>query len=231
MLLVLNYRADTAALCRQKVFASVTEWVRAVCEWVQGKEGVRLAIRQHPCERIPEYRGTDDWRELLGGFPEFGKRIRFVAAEDNINTYDLMASARVVLPFTSRVGMEAAMMGKAVVLGSNCFYGQCGFTAEADGAEEYFRQVGQAIEGRLSPNEDARRAAALCYYLTERGLSVATCFTPQPHDFRTWTSKSVSELWSESAQRTILEIMTSREPVPVVIERNINQACGNHYHQ
>lgn len=223
LLLALNYRADTAALCRTKAFPSVAEWVLSVCRWVEERGDLELVIRQHPCERIPEFRGSDNWQEKLKRFGSFGTKIRFVAAEDDINTYDLLASAKVVLPFTSRVGIEAAVFGKPVVLGTRCFYAGCGFTADAATADEYFARISEALDGRIVQDEASRQRAGLCYYIIERCLSLKTTFTPQPHDFSSWVSEEVNELWSKPAQKVLLQILASQESVPVLVERYCNQ--------
>lgn len=222
VLVPLNYRADTAALCRQKIFESVREWIVALCEWAEQNPRIHLVIRQHPCERIPEFRGSDRWDLHLGRFSSLGERLRFVNAEDDINTYDLLAKAKVVLPFTSRVGIEAAMMRKPVLLGSHCYYSGCGFTLDAGSREEYFSLLGSALRGERNPDAEQAARAGLCYYLAERCLSLRTCFTPQPQDYAQWVAQPRVALWSEPEQKTFLSIMAEREWSPLAIKRMIH---------
>ena len=54
-------------------------------------------------------------------------RCRFVAAEDSVNSYDLLRSARLVLPFTSNIGIEAAAIGKPVLVSGAAYYADLGF--------------------------------------------------------------------------------------------------------
>ena len=226
ILLPLNYRADTAALCRQKVFGSVLEWVVAVCTWIEAHPPYHLVIRQHPCERIPEYRGTDNWELHLGKFPSFGNRIHLVKAEADVNTYDLLSRAKVVLPFTSRVGIEAAMMLKPVILGSQCYYAGCGFTADAKSSGEYFVLLEKALTGELPTDQRQADLAGLCYYIAERCLSLRTSFTPQPGDFIRWVAHPRSVLWSERPQQAFLSMMLARENSALAIERLINRQAA-----
>ena len=219
ILVPLNYRADTAALCRQKVFGSVREWVLELCTWVELHPPLHLVIRQHPCERIPEFRGTDQWECDLGNFPSFGSRIRFVKAEDDVNTYDLLSSAKVVLPFTSRVGIEAAMMQKPALLGSHCFYGGCGFTLDAISKDNYFALLEGALSGKMNPDNNQSAIAGLCYYIAEQCLSIKTSFTPQPWDFIWWVTQPKSSLWAEAPQQALLSLMLARENSALVIDR------------
>ncbi|MGH8048881.1 MAG: hypothetical protein ACREKL_16690, partial [Chthoniobacterales bacterium] len=83
----LNYRIDTAAMCRQRLFPSVNHWIRALVEWAQSNPAVSVVFRQHPCEKIEAYRSNEDYRwinELQN------PRLRFVAADEAVNTYQLI---------------------------------------------------------------------------------------------------------------------------------------------
>jgi hypothetical protein len=217
LLVPLNYRSDTAALHRQRAFRSVIDWLAQLLDWVATQPGLSVAIRQHPCERIPAYRGTDKWREILAPHQaRLGARLRFVAAEDPVNTYDLLARCRAVLPWTSRAGVEAAMLGKPVVLGTWCYYMGLGFTADAATPAEYFSGLERALAGQASPSAEARRDAALVYYIIERRLALTTSFTPQPVDYSTWVGRAPERLWSEPPQRILREALLTRRPVPLI---------------
>lgn len=219
----LNYRSDTAALARQRVFASVTDWLTQLLEWAARRGDVRVAVRQHPCERIPEYRGTDDWNRILGPLLARSDRLRFIAAEDPVNTYDLIANARVVLPFTSRVGIEAAMLGKAVILGTNCYYDSFAFVQNAASASDYFTAIDQALAGGLKPDAARREDAALVYYIAERCLALKTDFTPQPPDFWKWVEQPRAELWAEPGAADFREALLTREPSCWIQHRRLSR--------
>jgi hypothetical protein len=217
LLVPLNYRSDTAALHRQRAFRSVTDWLTQLLDWVETQPGISIAIRQHPCERIPAYRGTDQWREILAPHQErLGARLRFVAAEDPVNTYDLLAGCRAVLPWTSRAGVEAAMLGKPVVLGTWCYYMGLGITQDAATPAEYFSALERAIAGQAPQSAEARRDAALVYYIIERRLALATSFTPQPADYFAWVGRAPERLWAEPVQRILREALLTRRPVALI---------------
>ncbi len=218
ILLTLNYRPDTAALCRCRVFPSVTDWVRAVCEWVDQRKDVVMVIRQHPCEKIPSYRGTDEWEDLLGSFSSFGKSIRLAKAEDDVNTYDLLLSSRVVLPFTSRMGIEAAMLGKPVVLGADCYYQNCGFTLDAKNSREYFSFLDKAINGAHAQTKESSFLAALFYYIVEKCVFLDTEFTPCPTDFMDWVQVPPDQLWHENFQKIFFSSIFERKNVSLELE-------------
>lgn len=213
ILVPLNLRWDSAALCRAKLFANVGDWLEQLLTWAEGHPMARIAIRQHPCEKIPEFRGTDDFAKLLGRHPKLAGRAIFFSAFDTVNTYDLFRTAKVVLPFTSRVGIEAAMLGKPVVLGTKCYYGSCGFTWNPETPAEYFAAIESALAGQLVVSEQAQEKAWITYYLAECCLELRTHFTPAPPDFEKWVALPPDELWTSDENQDLLAALLSREPL------------------
>ena len=225
----LNLRWDSAALCRHRLFASVTDWLEHLLAWVNKTPGVTVAIRQHPCERLADFRGADDFQALLRDFPQLGERARFFAAEEPVNTYDLIAGSKVVLPFTSRVGIEAALLGKPSILCAHCYYGDCGFAAAPTSRDEYFALVADALAGKLPVSEEARFTANIAYYLAEECLEVKTPFTPAPTDYANWVRQSPDELWGAPETRDLLRALIAREPlVRIRYERQVGNANTLH---
>ena len=194
-LLCLNYRADTAALLRNDLFPTVIDWVRAVATWAV-RSGRRVIVRQHPCEKLPKFRSTDDLGAVVHAADPSGNFARFVSAHDPVNTYDLMRAAACVLPFTSRVGIEAAMLGRPVILGSKVFYRGLGFTHDADTEQHYFTAIEEAISGRLKVGQEQRRRAAIAYFAVSEQTRIKTLLTAIPADFMKWSAVPRAELWS-----------------------------------
>lgn len=213
ILVPLNLRWDSAALCRAKLFADVRDWLEQLLVWAEGHPTARIAIRQHPCEKIPEFRGTDDFSKLLARHPKLAGRAIYFSAFDTVNTYDLFRSAKVVLPFTSRVGIEAAMLGKPVVLGTKCYYASCGFTWNPATASEYFATISRALDGELVVSEQAREKAWITYYLAECCLELRTPFTPAPPDFEKWVELSPDAIWASDENQDLLAAFLTREPL------------------
>ncbi len=223
ILLPLNYRSDSAAMCRQRLFTSVGDWLRQVLAWMQTQPGVTLAIRQHPCEKIEEFRGSDRWDELVAGYG-LGARCRFIAAADDVNTYDLLARTRVVLPCTSRVAIEAGMFGKPVILGWETYYEDCGFATRAESVPEYFEMISRALRGELPPPAGAVEAAAVAYYLAEKCFGLETGFTPSPNDFVHWVGRAPDELWAAPENALLLDALVSRQSLAVLQNRRFASA-------
>jgi hypothetical protein len=223
----LNLRWDSSALCRKQLFKDVTDWLSQLLTWAEAHPAVRVAIRQHPCEKLVDFRGTDDFSKLVERHPSLAGRVQFISAHEQVNTYDMIAGAKVVLPFTSRVGIEAAILGKPVILAAKCFYGGCEFTTNPASAAEYFDALEQAIDGQLPVSEEARQMAFLAYYLTECCLELKTNFSPAPSDFAQWVSQSLAEIWAREENQDLLDAMLTREPLASIRYRRLASAAKN----
>ena len=217
VLVPLNLRFDSAALCRQRLFSSVTEWLRILLANLSERANTTVAIRQHPCERLEAFRGRDSWEEILSPFLFSGGRIRFFSAEAPVNTYDLIENAKVVLPFTSRAGIEAAMMGKPVVTSANCYYDHCGFTVAPASLADYFKAIDQSLAGGHVPDEKARLSAALAFYLMEFCAVLNTPFTPQPHDFPVWTDFTPADLGNLAEVKNLIAVVGGDASLPLLL--------------
>jgi Capsule polysaccharide biosynthesis protein len=226
----LNLRWDSAAMCRKHLFANVRDWLTQLLAWAEATPGVTLAIRQHPCEKLADYKGADDFSELARDFPGLGERARFFAADENINTYDLIAGAKVVLPFTSRVGIEAVLLGKPAILCARCYYAGCGFAETPETVAQYFALLARAVGGRLALPPEARLAAAVTYYLAETCVEVKTDFTPAPTDFVKWVKQPADAIWRTPESRDLLEALLTRRSLAQVRYRRFvaaETACAH----
>ncbi len=216
ILVPLNLRWDAAALSRLRLFDSVEHWLTQLLEWAVVNPEARICVRQHPVERNRVTSSRDDVAGLLHRYPQLAGRVRYVAAADPVNSFDLMREAKVVLPFTSSAGMEAAMLGRPVVLGTECYYEHLPFVSRARSVAEYFELIGRAIKGELEVSAEGKRAATLAYYFTQRCAYLRTKFTPVGDDFETWCAISPADLWAQPELVVLLETLLTRCPLPFV---------------
>ncbi len=224
ILVPLNIRWDSAALGRQRAFVSVEEWLIALLEWVGEHPPVSICIRQHPRERLDFARGSDDLAPLLSRFAHLGPRLRFVAASEPVNSYDLLRHAKVVLPHTSTFGIEATFLGKPVVLGTDCYYGGFGFVWSADERADYFARVEEAIAGKIEVSAAQRCAAGFAYFLTQRCAFVRSIFNPHAEQFEQWVKMPAAELWALPELADVRTALITRTPLAVVRHRRLVHA-------
>ncbi len=212
----LNIRWDSAALGRQKFFPSITDWLLALADWVQSQPGVSLCIRQHPRERFAGLRSADSFQQVRERLQSLGQRGRFVDAEEPLNTYELFRQAKVVLPHTSTVGIEAAFVGLPVILAARCYYEDFSFVQRVESAADYFAAIARALRGELQPTAAQREEAGLVYFLTQRCTLLQTPFTPIESDFATWSQLPPEQLWSRPELADLRRALLLRKPLPAL---------------
>ncbi len=109
ILVPLSVVFDTAALGRHHIFTDSREWLVETVATVLRATDDPVIVRQHPSERRDRTSAAAStrarsWREAFGVEPTGPVRRR----EDPVNTYDLLEESRLVLPFVSTIGIEAA---------------------------------------------------------------------------------------------------------------------------
>lgn len=212
VLVCLNYRADTAALNREKLFESVTHWLGSINKWSLKNPKYRIYIRQHPHERYDWVLNEENYPEMIRNWDPEGRRLRLVDAQSDVNTYDLLRSCKAVLPYTSTIGVEAAYQGKPVITSTKCYYAAMGFTWDPDSREAYFDLLKKSLQGEIStPAPESTDLAALSYLILLNGTTLPTRFLPD--DCRVWGRESPRSLWNENAQKMLIDCLTNTTPL------------------
>lgn len=214
VLIPLNIEWDTAALGKQVHFDSTADWVTAAVETILELDTGIVAVRQHPSERRPLQSSKLDIASILRERFDDDPRCRFIAADDPVNTYDLLHSARLVLPYVSTIGIEAAAIGKPVLVSGTSYYSNLGFVWSAASREEYFDLLRRGVMGELEPLPDQSDRAWAAYYLAAVRYRIWTDFTPQPDDFWRWCRRSPDAIFVDPDVSVVLEAIDRNIPVP-----------------
>jgi len=143
VLLAANVIGDSLTLGRQVFSRSMTEWLQRSVSYFAGRNDVQLVVRVHPGERYT--RGPSVADVVRAAQPEWPVHFHLVAAQDEVNTYDLVEVADLGLVYTTTVGLEMAMSGVPVIVAGQTHYRGKGFTHDPDTWEAYFRAIQQAL--------------------------------------------------------------------------------------
>jgi hypothetical protein len=216
ILIPLNVEWDTAALGRHVAFESTADWLVSTVKELLTLDAGTVVVRQHPSERRKLQRSDSDIAGLLRSRFGDDPRCQFVAADDPISSYDLLRSARLVLPYVSTIGIEAAAMGKPVLISGRCYYGELGFVWSAASRDEYFELLHRGLRNELPVRSGQIQRAWLCYYLTAVKNRVSTDFTPHPDDFWTWCQQPLSSLINDPVVSDILESIDTGVPISLL---------------
>ena len=143
------------------VVFGLAEWsepiqiISKLAEWCS-QRGYRLVIKLHP----KEAQGKDPVlgrpyhqltfrkiRETPGLMERLALHGVVIDSENSLDTYDLIEKSAFAVTINSQAGLEAAMIGKAVVVCGRCFYGGLGFTLDAPSPSLLPVRLEQAVEG------------------------------------------------------------------------------------
>lgn len=144
-------------------------WVQDVLDWVKNRADVELVIRVHPhlSGRTGLGRAEDEfefYRRMRSCAPG---NVRVVMPDDSLNSYALMDEADIGLTYGSSVGIEMALLGKPIVLGSRAFYENGAHILTIRSREELAGLLERSLQP-VSVRELRREAFRLAYYQVYR---------------------------------------------------------------
>ncbi len=217
VLLALNSSWDAAALGLHLVYRDNSEWIVETVRYLLEHTDAPVIVRQHPAERLPIASTTDDYRALLQQHFGTPARLHFIAAEETVNSYELLERVAAVVVYTSTIGTEAAALGKVVITPSSSYYAGLGFVWQCSDVASYQAQLAAAAAGRLQVSDAMRAEAHLCYYLTQCCNWVFSRFNPS--DFQDWVGVPARQLLAEPAVDKVLTSLQHNIPMAVLNHR------------
>ena len=227
ILIPLNILWDAASLGRNQFFESPFYWLHETIDFILNHTDANVVVRQHPRERVFEVYGTG---KILGEYlqQKFGNhsRFKFISCNENINSYLLIEKCKVVLPYTSTVGIEAALMGKTVILESSVYYRDQPFVIKANSKQDYFEKIKKYYEEfdptHQSLNQNESHAIGwLFYFLLNKCIGVFSDFGLDPADFEKWAPKGFDSLSGDDNLMTAVEALISGKPFPYLNGKKI----------
>jgi hypothetical protein len=146
------------------VFPSMRAWLLETVSFLLERTDTTVVVRAHPAEAL--HWGTQERSPaILEGAGLRSRRLIAVSAEAPLNTYALIEACRFGVVFSSTVGLEMAMLGKPVLVGSHIYYTGRGFTIDVKDRPQYFEELGRLARDSVAPSAEQVRQAQLFYYM------------------------------------------------------------------
>jgi len=163
-----NVIYDTSQVHANSVFPHMFAWLDLVKEIIQAHPETLFVIRAHPDELRPgkvSRESVPEWvaRNGLAAC----QNVLFVNATEYLSSYELIQRSQFVMVYNSSIGLEASLMGKAVICGGNARYTVYPTVYFPESPEAYrklaeqFLDTAQPVE---APNEYIRHARRFMYY-------------------------------------------------------------------
>lgn len=210
----LNIDWDAAALGMYKFFDDSYQWLSETVNFILNETTGTVAVRQHPAEK--KFASNQHMKlyleQLFGNNPRFS----FFSSNEQVNIYNLLENAQIVLPHVSTVGIEGAILGKHVVLASDCYYSDMPFVKKAASKNDYFAKIKQCLISKVDLLESDIESAWLFYYFSQGCSFIPTDFTPQPNDFVKWVKRPFVDLLNDEIVDMIFTSLSQAIPVALL---------------
>lgn len=218
ILVPLNLRWDASSLDCELSFPSCTDWLVQLLDWVDKDGRFSICLREHPVGRLAIAKSADDYGPVIARFARLGKRLRHIKPEEPVNTYDLMRGCKLVLPYNSTVGIEAAMLGIPVIAHTTVYYRDMGFGWGTDSSDDYFRTIASVLEGSLVMSDDRRQKAHLAFYLTQCCSFLLSNFNCYEEPYARWVTMPPDEVLAEGG-RSVVRALIEDGDVPMYLHQ------------
>ncbi len=154
---------------RNRVFAEQHEWVAAVIDWASASADRKVVVRFHPntSKASWEYNAARLGRGLTGrdveGIRRVSDRVCVVPPKSRIDTYAFIDACTLATTYGSTTGIEAAALGKPVIVADECRYHGMPWVRSAETPDHFLGLLDEAFEGGESADEIAIATGALRY--------------------------------------------------------------------
>ncbi len=162
-----NVIFDTSQPHANTVFEDMFEWLDLVLEVIKSHPETLFVIRAHP----DELRVRKSSRETVQGWVDRHEvrkepNVVFVGPNETLSSYELIQKSKFVMIYNSTIGLEASIMGAAVLCAGRARFTQYPTVFFPQNAEAYRNELGKFLGAdRIeAPADFKRNARRFLYY-------------------------------------------------------------------
>jgi hypothetical protein len=162
-----NVIFDTSQPHANTIFEDMFDWLDMVLEVIRAHPKTLFVVRAHP----DELRVRKASRETVGGWVESRRvtdfpNVVFVAPNETLSSYELILRSKFVMVYNSTIGLEASIMGAAVLCAGRARFTQYPTVFFPQTIDEQKKKLEEflAVEKIEVPAEFKRNARRFLYY-------------------------------------------------------------------
>jgi hypothetical protein len=138
-----------------RAFESMFDWLTSTVEFFKENPHLLLIIRIHPAEVLAPTRSREPVESYLENkFSDLPENIKIVSASDEMSTYSIIEKCDVVLIYNTKTGIEAACMGKPVLVAGEAWIKGKGFSIDVYSENEYLTELQRTVYDPTDVNLD-----------------------------------------------------------------------------
>ncbi len=168
VLVFTNIAYDTSQIHANTIFPDMFAWLEVVLALIRDHPDTLFIIRAHPDEMRPgkeSHESVKQWVEIKR-VNQLGNVI-FIEPREYLSSYELIPRAKFVMVYNSSIGLEAVLMGGAVLCGGKARYTQYPMVYFPKSAEAY-KQNAEAFLSMTGkpelPEEFQKNARRFLFY-------------------------------------------------------------------
>ena len=179
-----NVIFDTSQVHANTIFGNMFAWLDELRIIIQKHPETLFVIRAHPDEDRPgkeSYESVADWVRNNG--IEKYKNVLFLGADVLLSSYELIRLSKFVLVYNSSIGLEASIMGAAVLCAGRARYTQIPSVFFPENRIEYLRKLNELLEKEIIevPKSFGANAKRFLFYeLYRASLDLSDFLRPYP---------------------------------------------------
>lgn len=208
VLIPLNIMFDSAVLGLDKVFESPEEWFVETVKFLYQETEAKVIIKESPHGPKTFTLNYGTYYDLVKPFID-NKRFIYMNREEQVNIYNLIENSKVILPYSSTIGIEAAIMEKPIITHTNCFYANKGFDIPCDTKEDYFNAILTCLQGQKTCDMDIDMAKIYFALIYSGACMNMSKFNECIDEWKDW---SFQQLISIPEVNNIVQIIVDGNP-------------------
>jgi hypothetical protein len=162
-----NVIFDTSQVHANTLFPDMFVWLDSVLETIKAHPETLFVIRAHPDEHREGKESRESVRDwVVDHHVAELRNVIFVDSQEYISSYELIQRAHFVMVYNSTIGLEAALMGKAVLAGGKARFTQLKTAYSPDSVDSYDRLMQKLLSSETIavPDEFRVNARRFLYY-------------------------------------------------------------------
>lgn len=162
-----NVIFDTSQVHANAIFSDMFSWLDCVKSFIQKHPETLFVIRAHPDEHRANKESRESVRNWVHqrGVDQLAN-VLFVDSREFISSYDLIQRSHFVMMYNSTIGLEAALLGKAVLAAGKARFTQLTVAYLPNSVEAYEQKLAELLnaEENCAPDEFRINARRFLYY-------------------------------------------------------------------
>ena len=208
ILIPLNVMFDSSVFGLNQVFDTPEEWIYETIKFLHDKTNAKVVIKESPVNPKLATLCFNSYKKYIEEFID-NERIIYYDMYSEINIYNLIENCKFMIPFSSTITLEAAMLNKTSVVHTKCFYSKEKFVYAVRTRKEYFDTIIRLLKTDNIDIMDVDKAALLFSFLRSDRTQNYSLFSEKKVD---WIKYKYDDLMQLKELDAMIGVIAENKP-------------------